>query len=157
LVDTVVIMEEIGRALYDGPFLSSAVLATLAARALGAHDLLGELASGKRRGTVALEESGHGDPVARVAVTAEHDGDSVTLHGTKPLVIAGDSGDWVIVAARPAGGALVSFLVHQPTATPAQALDVTRRFASLHFDGTPATPIGPAGDHTDVWRAIADD
>ena len=35
LVDAVVVQEEMGRALFPGPFFSSAILATLAARALG--------------------------------------------------------------------------------------------------------------------------
>jgi alkylation response protein AidB-like acyl-CoA dehydrogenase len=159
LVDAVVIMEEIGRALYDGPFLSSAVLATLAAHAFAADELLRALADGTRRGTIALDEAGHGDPVQRVAVTARHTQEgSVTLHGTKPLVIDGDTADWAIVAARNEhDGTLCTFVVHNPPATPTPALDVTRRFATLDFDSTPATPIGPDGDHTDEWRAIADD
>ena len=70
LVDAIVVMEEIGRALYDGPFLSSAVLAARAARLTGATDLLATLANASRRGAIALEEAGHGDPVERVATVA---------------------------------------------------------------------------------------
>ena len=66
LVDMTVVMEEMVRLPFPGPFFSSAVLATLAARRLGADDLLAPLASGTLRGTVALEEQGHGDPVDRV-------------------------------------------------------------------------------------------
>jgi hypothetical protein len=46
LVDLVVLQEELGALPFPGPFLSSAVLATLAAVRLGIDDLLADLASG---------------------------------------------------------------------------------------------------------------
>src|SRR5207302_1536707 len=63
MLELTVVQEEMGRAVFPGPYLSSAVLATLAALALGATELLAPLAGGERRGTVALEELGHGDPL----------------------------------------------------------------------------------------------
>src|SRR5438309_2895489 len=71
LVDAVVVQEEMGKLPLPGPYFSSAVFATVAALRLGASDLLADLASGSRRGTVALEELGHGDPVTRVRATAD--------------------------------------------------------------------------------------
>src|SRR6202142_213339 len=53
LVDAVVVQEEMGRAVFPGPFFSSAIFATLAARALGLDDQLAALAAGTQRGTVA--------------------------------------------------------------------------------------------------------
>ncbi len=158
-VETVVVMEEIGRALYDGPFLSSAVLATRAAELFGAPELLAALVNGTERGAVALEEAGHADPVERVRAIARPTGSdgAYTLHGTKPLVIDGDTADWIVVAARHGDGTLGAFLVRNAHAAPATALDITRRFATLELDGTPAAAIGPDGDHTDLWRRIADD
>src|SRR5579862_410854 len=46
LVDAVVVQEEMGRALFPGPFFSSAIVATLAATALGLDDQLEALAAG---------------------------------------------------------------------------------------------------------------
>ena len=40
LVDAVVVQEEMGRGVFPGPYFSSAILATLAARALGLDDRL---------------------------------------------------------------------------------------------------------------------
>ena len=110
-----------------------------------------------------LEAGGHGDPLGRVATIARADG---TLHGTAPLVIDGDTCDWVIVAAGEGyrTGPLGTYVVHEPTATPTPTLDITRRFATIEFnrsdgstqgddDGTPAGRIGPPGDHTELWRA----
>jgi alkylation response protein AidB-like acyl-CoA dehydrogenase len=53
LIDMVVVQEEMGRVPFPGPFFSAAVLAPLAARHLGIDVPPG-------RGTVALEEFGHG-------------------------------------------------------------------------------------------------
>src|SRR5207248_10776237 len=109
LVDAVVVQEEMGKLPFPGPYFSSSIFATVAARRLGATELRAGLADGSTRGPVALEELGHGDPVARVRATA--DGDA--LSGLKPAVIDGHTADWAIVAARTDDG-LGSFLLDQP-------------------------------------------
>jgi len=157
LVDLVVLQEELGALPFPGPFLSSAVLATLAAVRLGAEGLLADLTSGRRRGTVALEEAGHGAPLATVharAVTGA-DGQAV-LEGHKPLVLDGASADWALVVARDDTG-LASFLLDAPAGEPVPALDVTRKVARLPLDGRRARRIGPAGDQTALWARVLDD
>jgi alkylation response protein AidB-like acyl-CoA dehydrogenase len=156
LVDAAVVLEETGRIPLPGPFFSSAVLATLAARCLGATDLLEGLASGARRGTVALEEMGHGDPVERVRSSARRKGADWMLTGSKPLVLDGHTADWIIVAARTPEG-LGSFLVQEPAAEVVPTMDPTRKAARLELRDTPAVPIGPRGDHTAIWRRVTDD
>src|SRR5437764_12540957 len=84
LVDAVVVQEEMGKLPLPGPYFSSAVFATVAARRLGLTEVLSDLASGTRRGTVALEEFGHGDPVARVRTAASPRGSGWVLDGPKP-------------------------------------------------------------------------
>jgi alkylation response protein AidB-like acyl-CoA dehydrogenase len=156
LVDAVVVQEEMGRATFPGPYFSSALLATLAARALGLHDRLAALADGRERGAVALEETGWGDPIERARVRANGRGARYKLDGTKPMVMDGHTADWVLVTARTREG-LQTFLVEKPNATLASSLDITRKFARIDFDDTPATLVGPPGDHTDLWRRVADD
>ena len=156
LVDMDVVMEEMGRVPLPGPYYSSAVLATLAARRLGATDLLPVLASGSQRGTVALEEVGHGDPVDRIRTRARRKGAAWILNGLKPLVLDGATADWVIVVARTEEG-LGSFLLQAPDAQPVPTLDPTRKAARLELVDTPAEPIGPLGDHTAIWRRVVDD
>jgi alkylation response protein AidB-like acyl-CoA dehydrogenase len=156
LVDAVVVLEEMGRVAFPGPYLSTAVLAPIAARTLGADALLDGLADGTRRGAVALEELGHGDPVDRVRTRAPRRGGAWTLHGLKPLVLDASGADWVVVAARTPDG-MGSFLLQAPAGEPVPTMDPTRRAARLVLDGTPAHPVGPAGDHTARWRRIADD
>lgn len=156
LVDMVVVMEEMGRLPFPGPFFSSGVLATLAARRLGADDLLPVLASGTLRGTVAIEEQGHGDPIERVRTRARRKGATWILNGVKALVLDGHSADWAIVVARTEEG-LGSFLLQAPVCDAVQTLDPTRKAARLLLEDTPVEPIGPLGDHTALWRRVIDD
>jgi alkylation response protein AidB-like acyl-CoA dehydrogenase len=156
LVDAVVVLEEMGRIPFPGPFFSSAVAATIAAHRLGATELLEELASGERRGSVALEEIGHGDPVDRVRAHARRKGADWVLTGSKPIVLDGHTADWIIVAARTPEG-LGSFLLEGPDAEAVPMMDPTRKAARLALDETRALPIGPRGDHTAIWRRVNDD
>jgi alkylation response protein AidB-like acyl-CoA dehydrogenase len=156
IVDAVVVQEEMGRALFPGPYFSSALLATLAAKALGIDDRLAALASGIERGAVAFDEPGFGDPIARIRVRAEGRGTRFKIDGVKPLVLDGHTAEWVLVPARTREG-LQTFLVEKPDARLAASLDITRKFARIEFDATPAQLVGPSGDHTELWRRVADD
>lgn len=156
LVDLVVVLEEMGRSAFAGPYFSSAVMATLAAKHLGLGDRLDALASGASRGTVALDELGHGDPVDRVRTRAVRKGGEWRLHGLKPVVIDGNTADWVLVVARTEHG-LGTFALEAPDAQPVPTWDDTRKVARLELDGRPAEPVGPEGDHTQAWRRVADD
>jgi alkylation response protein AidB-like acyl-CoA dehydrogenase len=158
LVDLVVLQEEMGRLPMPGPFLSSAVMATLAANRLGARELLPDLASGARRGTLALEELGAGDPLSRVSTTATDagPGGGFVLDGAKPVVLDGHTADWAIVVARADDG-LGAFLVEEPNAELVPALDVTRKVARLTLDQRRARRLGPPGDQSAMLRRVVDD
>jgi alkylation response protein AidB-like acyl-CoA dehydrogenase len=156
LVDLVVVMEEMGRVPFPGPFFSSAVFATLAARALGLNDRLEALASGASRGAVALEESGHGNVVDRIRARASRKTGRWQLHGSKSVVIDGHTADWVLVAARTQQG-IGTFLIEDPQAQLIPTWDLTRKIASMELEGVPAEPVGPEGDHTAIWRRVVDD
>src|ERR1043165_7676867 len=60
LLDMVVVLEETGRRPLPGPYFSAGVLSLLATRHLDG------LVAPAGRGSVALEELGHGDPIDRV-------------------------------------------------------------------------------------------
>jgi alkylation response protein AidB-like acyl-CoA dehydrogenase len=156
LVDAVVVQEEMGRAVFPGPYFSSAILATLAARALGLPEQLGALATGRERGTVALDEAGSGSPLDRTRVRADGRGNRYRLDGVKPMVMDAHSADWVFVPARTREG-LRTFLVERPAAQPVASLDITRKFARLEFGGTRAEAVGPTGDQTRLWQRVLDD
>ena len=156
MVDLVVLQEEMGRVAQPGPYLSSSIAATLAAMRLGAEDLLPDLAAGRRRGTVAIEEAGHGDPLGTVSTRATASGDGWLLDGVKEVVLDGHTADFVVVAARTPDG-LGAFVLDRPAGRPEPCLDVTRKTARLELAQRPARRIGPAGDLSDVLARIGDD
>jgi alkylation response protein AidB-like acyl-CoA dehydrogenase len=156
LVDLAVVLEEMGRVPFPGPFLSSAVFATIAARRLGLEDQLTSLASGATRGTIAVDELGHGDPVDRIRTRARRKAGEWRLTGLKPVALDGHTADWVLIPARTQEG-LGTFLLEAPQGERVPTWDHTRRVARLDLDATPAERVGPDGDHTAVWRRIVDD
>jgi alkylation response protein AidB-like acyl-CoA dehydrogenase len=156
LVDMVVVLEEMGRFPFTGPYFSSSVFATIAAKHLGAHDLLESLASGARRGTVAIEELGHGDVVDRVRSRSRRKGADWVVSGLKPTVLDGHTADWAVVVARTEDG-LGSFLLEAPAAQLVPGLDPTRKIARLELDDRVVTRLGPEGDQSALWRRIVDD
>jgi alkylation response protein AidB-like acyl-CoA dehydrogenase len=131
-------------------------MATSAAVALGATDLLPALAAGESRGTLAVEELGQGDPLGGVTTTASRSGGGWVLDGLKPVVLDGHTADWVIVIAQVDGG-LGAFLVETPDAELVPTLDVTRKIARLSLHQTPAGRLGPEGDQTGLLRRVVDD
>jgi alkylation response protein AidB-like acyl-CoA dehydrogenase len=160
LLETVIVLEQMGRIPFPGPFFSSAVAATLAARALGATELLGDLAAGKARGTVAVGELGHGAPLETVRSRARRKAAQWVLSGEKPVVMDGHTADWAIVVARSEEG-VRSYLLESP-ATSANAelvpsLDPTRKLARLVLDETPVVPLGPPGNQAALWSRVLDD
>ncbi len=156
LVDMVVLQEELGKLPFPGPYVSSAVAATVAATRLGVDELLGDLVAGTKRGTVAVEEPGHGDPLGTVRATAKPDGDAYVLSGVKPLVLDGTGADWALVVADDGDG-LGTFLLEAPAGEPVPGLDVTRKIGRLVLDGRTARRVGPAGNQRATWRRILDD
>lgn len=162
LLETCIVLEQMGRIPVPGPFFSSAVAATLAARALGETELLGDLGAGTRRGAVALGEQGHGEPLSTVRTRARRKAAQWVLTGEKPFVMDGHTADWVIVVARSEEG-VRSYLLESPgTASGATvelvpSLDPTRKLARLVLDEAPVVPLGPPGNQASLWQRVQDD
>ncbi len=156
LLEMCIVLEQMGRVPLPGPFFSSAVMSTLAARALGAGRLIEGLASGGQRGTVALHEQGHGHPLGTVRARARRKGLGWVVTGLKPVVVDGHTADWVIVVALTEEG-VRSFLLPSPKAEAVPGLDPTRKLARLVLEEEPVEPLGPLGDQTALWRRVLDD
>jgi alkylation response protein AidB-like acyl-CoA dehydrogenase len=160
LLEMTIVLEQMGRLPLPGPFFSSAVAATLAARALGATELLGDLAAGTKRGTVAVGEQGHGEPLGTVRTRARRKAAQWVVSGEKSLVMDGHTAEWVIVVARSEEG-VRSYLLNSPATNASvelvPSLDPTRKLARLVLDETPVLPLGPAGNQAGLWERVLDD
>ena len=156
LLDAVVVCEETGALPLPGPWFSSAVCGTLLASRLGDASVLDDLAAGRARATVAVEEGGARDPLDSIQCTARAERVGWVLDGVKPLVLDGHTADVVYVVARDDAG-LAAFAVDQPSSEPVPSLDVTRKMARLVLDATPARRVGPAGDQRALLARVVDD
>ncbi len=168
-VEQAIVLEELGAALYGGPYLASAVLAATALLASGDEDAskayLPGIAAGEVIATLAFtEEDGSWDPEAiRLAATGAADG-GWQLDGRKSFVLDGHSASLILVVARAAGDLSVFAVPGDApglTRTGLPTLDQTRKLAKLDFAAVPATLIGAAGagaavlNHTLDVAAIA--
>lgn len=130
-VETMIVMEEIGKALALEPYLAAIVFAGAVLRhgssAAVRDEVLPALAAGETIVAVAHTERSSRHDLEDVTTTAKRDGDHFILEGEKSVVLGGDTADWLIVSARLAGSrrdrdGIGLFLVD------AKAEGVSRRF-----------------------------
>jgi alkylation response protein AidB-like acyl-CoA dehydrogenase len=143
--EAAVVMEEIGRTVAPVPFLSSAVLATVALLRAGDTETVSGLGEGALTAALAVPLStAPGDPVPGVSVGADG------LTGVVTSVAGAAEADVLVVPVKvPAGpGGLELHTVCRDTAgvevTPVLALDMTRPLADVRFSGAASSPVGPA-------------
>ena len=158
LVDVVVLQEELGKLPFPGPVVSSAVAATLAAVRLGVDEVLEDLAAGRRRGTVAVEEPGHGDPLGTVQARApiatvpelgaRRDQAAGARRGARRLRVRGRPRRRRTGHVPPRRARPESPFPH--STSPASC-------ARVVLDGRRARRVGPPGDHEALWRRVLDD
>ena len=153
-----IVAQEMGRALFCGPFLGTAVLATAALRestddaaqrrwlpAIAAGELIATLAL---PGTLALQGTQAATDAWEVAARPAPTRDGWVLDGTAGFVVDGHLADLVLVpAATREGTSLFAVPGGAPglARTALAAFDPTRKHARLLFSATPAALIGVAG------------
>ncbi|HEX2057593.1 MAG TPA: acyl-CoA dehydrogenase family protein [Actinomycetota bacterium] len=154
-LDEAVVIEELGRALYPGPYWSSVALAAPALR--GRDDYLGRIAAGEAA-TLAWAEPGGPylfadlEPVGAKAVG---DGGGWTLTGEKDLVPDLDACAFVVVAARSADGlGLWAVETRDATVSVLPTMDATRRLARLSLDVTSAELLVEPGAAAEVLERV---
>jgi len=160
-IDLGVVMEELGRALYCGPFLSSAVLAATALAAVGdetaARTYLPALCAGSLLATVADDGLLGGRDLPLPAATP--DAGTVRITGRAGFVLDGHIADIIVVSARhddETGLYLVDTRVAGTTATPLPTMDLTRKIADVEFRGAPARRLGQPGNARRVLTRVGD-
>jgi alkylation response protein AidB-like acyl-CoA dehydrogenase len=141
LVDLVVLAEELGRELNPGPFVPCNVSADAIARfgtEVQAKEHLPRLARGETTSAWCLSGDGSPEPSA-VEVRASRSGDGWRLEGVARYVHAAADATLLLVTATGPESGVVNLLVPRPSAGLTDrvltGLDLTRRFAEVHFDG----------------------
>src|SRR5689334_12676874 len=154
LVDLVVLMEEMGRTVMPGPFLSTVLLGGAAIAEAGSpaqrHRWLQQIAGGGAKAALAWTEPNLRWDAAGIALPAREAGGGFTLSGTKLFVGDAHLADILVVAARTRDGATMEdgislFLV--PKDTPGltvsvlPTIDATRKLCEVRLDSAPV-PVG---------------
>lgn len=167
-VDTMIIMEELGRALVVEPFLQTVVIgAGLLRRAGGpaAQDLIGTIIEGETILALAAFEPSARFDVADVATRATREGEHFTLRGEKAVVVGAPLATHLLVTARTAGAqrdreGISLFLVEAGAAGLVMRDYETvdgRRAAEVGFEDTPARLIGTDGAALPHVEAVLDE
>jgi alkylation response protein AidB-like acyl-CoA dehydrogenase len=102
--DLIVLLEELGRAVVPGPFISTVVLGTMPILEAGTEEqkqkFLPKIAAGQLIMTLALTEPSAKWDADGVAMPAKAEGDSFVLSGTKLFVPDAHVSDYMVVAVR---------------------------------------------------------
>ena len=159
LRDLALVAEEMGRLVSPGPFVPTNVVASALAAAPSAEldAVLDTLLSGEGVAAWCFDEPGIPWGADGVGVQATSGGDGgYEVNGTKVPVEAAAQADHLLVTVRSDGG-LTQLLVPAGapgvTITPRGNVDLTRRFASVRFEGVrvPATHVvGAPGQAADA-------
>jgi alkylation response protein AidB-like acyl-CoA dehydrogenase len=164
-LDLIVVLEEAGRALLPGPFFATMGLAAPALMEAGTDaqkkEVLGAIAQGSARATLAFTEpSGRWD-AGSVTVSAKPSGGGWQLDGVKLFVPDADAADYMVVAARTRGegeDGISLFLVKgRPqgmTVTPLKTLDMTRHWSEVRFDDLKLDGASLMGPAHKAWPAL---
>jgi len=164
-LDLVVVLEEAGRALLPGPFFSTMGLAVPALLELGTEaqkkNVLGEIAGGTARATVALTEPPGRWDASGISLTARQVGDQWQLDGIKTFVPDAWGADHLIVPARTRGegedGITVFLIPGDQEGVEVRRLDTldqTRRWGEVRFDGVRLYGDAVMGSPHTAWPRL---
>jgi pimeloyl-CoA dehydrogenase small subunit len=170
-VETMIVMEQIGRALVLEPYLATVVLGGGFLRLGGSEamrsNLIPKIATGELSLAFAHAERQARYDLADIATTARHGGAGFTLDGAKTLVLHGDTAEKFVVSARLFGAqtdrnGLALFLIDAtapgvsvrgyPTVDGLRAAEVT--LSNVRADA--AAAIGEPGSAFPLIERIAD-
>ncbi|HVH76390.1 MAG TPA: acyl-CoA dehydrogenase [Stellaceae bacterium] len=168
MVDLVVLLEEMGRAVMPGPYFSTALLGGMAILEAGSAaqkaQLLPKIAAGELRATLALVEAEARWDARGVRLAARPEGSGWRLSGTKLFVPDAHLAELIVVAARTGEGSTAEdgvslFLVPREAAGLSIALlptiDATRKSCEVRFDNVALPGTALLGEAGSGWRPLA--
>jgi len=148
--EALLVIEELGRALFGPIYLGTVVLASrtllLCEDEAAQASLLPGIADGTLTATLAWPDSGR-DRTRLPLPRAERNGSEWTLTGEIRRVVDGQSADRVLVVASTDAGDSIFVLSGEDglERLPGDSIDPTRRLATLVLDGAPAALVGVLG------------
>ncbi len=170
-IDTMIVMEALGRGLVVEPYLATVVLGANLIQSAGSDaqksTLLPQIVEGKLKLAFAHSEAGARYDLKRVATVARTDQSGYVLSGEKIVVLHGNIADKVIVSAATEGAmndgqGMTLFLVDGKTpgvtVTGYRTID-NQRAANLHFDNVKLSPnamLGSSDDNLAVVEQVMD-
>ena len=167
-VDLAVVMEEMGRVVMPGPYLSTVLLGGLTLLEAGSEpqkkEWLPRIAGGGARVSLALtEESGRWD-AAGITLSARARGAGFTLSGTKLFVPDAHTADALVVAARTARSkdptrGVSLFLIPRDargvSVTLLPTMDQARKLCEVTFRGVRVGAEALVGERDGGWAPLA--
>ncbi len=166
-IESMVVMEEFGRALVVEPYVPTVVIGGgLLAKASGAlaEETLPRIAAGEAVMAFAFAETQGRYNLADLATTAKQTGDAYSLNGQKSVVLGAPWADTLIVTARTGGsrreaGGVSVFLVEKAAkgvSTRDYAAMSGLRASEVIFENTPARLIGEDGAALPLLETVVD-
>jgi alkylation response protein AidB-like acyl-CoA dehydrogenase len=168
LVDLVVLMEEMGRMVMPGPFLSTVLLGGAAIAEAGTpaqrRQWLPEIAAGNAKAALAWTEPNLRWDAAGITLRAHEASGGYTLSGTKLFVGDAHLADILVVAARTRDGSTLEdgvslFLVAKGTRgltiTVLPTIDETRKLCDVRLDNVALPAAALLGDSHGGWAPLS--
>ena len=168
LVDLVVLMEEMGRRVMPGPFLSTVLLggATIAEAGASAQrqEWLPRIAAGDAKAALAWTEPALRWDAGGVTLPARETAGGFALSGTKLFVGDAHLADILVVAARTHDGSTMEdgvslFLVPKETpgliVTPIPTIDETRKLCEVRLDNVALPASALLGEKHGGWAPLS--
>jgi alkylation response protein AidB-like acyl-CoA dehydrogenase len=167
LVDLVVLMEEIGRAVMPGPYPATVLLGGAAIATAGSpaqrREWLPRIAAGEVKATLALTEPNARWDAAGITATAREARGGFTLSGGKMFVPDAHLADVLVIAARSRDGSTMEdgvsvFLV--PKGAPGLAIrrlpsvDETRKLCEVKLDNVAVPDSALLGELHQGWAPL---
>ena len=168
LVDLVVLMEEMGRAVMPGPYLATALLGGAVIREAGSpgqrQEYLPRIAAGELKATLAATEANARWDASGITMAAQSSRAGYTLSGSKLFVPDAHLADILVVAARTRYGMTMEdgvSLFAVPKDVPGlgislmPSIDETRKLCQVRFDNVALPHAALIGELHEGWRALA--
>jgi len=164
-LDLVVVLEEAGRSLLPGPFFATMGLAVPALLEAGTEaqkkEVLGEIAEGKARATLAYTEPAGRWDAGGLKLSAKPASGGWVLDGVKLFVPDAQAADYTVVAARTRGegedGVSLFLVKGRPkgmTVKPLKTMDMTRRWYEISFKGVELKADALMGSVDKGWAPL---